>query len=85
MPLQEGCSLELIEFTIAAYTAPQLIPLTHYYVEEEYTSIDEGMEESPPGRINVVAERIRELGVEHCVMSTDSSRYARPPPVEGLS
>lgn len=74
----------LIEFTFAAYTAPQLIPGTHYYVEQEYTSIDEGMEEPLPGGINVVAEQMRELGAEHCVMSTDFGRYALPTPCEGL-
>jgi hypothetical protein len=60
-----------IEFSIAAYTAPQMIPLTHYYVEKEYISIDEGMTEEASGGIRLVAEQMRELGSEHCIMSTD--------------
>ena len=45
----------LIEFSFAAYTAATPIPLTHYYVEKEYTSIDEGMSEGPKGGITEVA------------------------------
>jgi hypothetical protein len=74
----------LIELSFAAYTAPQMIPLTHYYVEKEYASIDEGMTATPGGGIREVAEQIRELGAEHCVMSTDFGRYALSTPVEGL-
>ena len=74
----------LIEFTFAAYTAPTPIPLTHYYVEKEYASIDEGMEALPDEGIREVAAQIRELGAEHCVMSTDFGRYALSTPVEGL-
>jgi hypothetical protein len=74
----------LIELSFAAYTAPQMIPLTHYYVEKEYASIDEGMTATPGGGIREVAEQIQELGAEHCVMSTDFGRYALSTPVEGL-
>jgi hypothetical protein len=74
----------LIELSFAAYTAPQMIPLTHYYVEKEYASIDEGMAAMPGGGIREVAEQIQELGAEHCVMSTDFGRYALSTPVEGL-
>ena len=74
----------LIEVSIAAYTAPQMIPLTHYYVEKEYASIDEGMTGTPGSGIREVAEQLRELGAEHCVMSTDFGRYALSTPVEGL-
>jgi len=73
-----------IEFTIAAYTAPTMIPLTHYYVEKEYASIDEGMEKGPEAGIREVADAIRQLGADHCIMATDFGRYALPPPVEGL-
>ena len=73
-----------IEFTFAAYTAPTAIPLTHYYVEKEYISIDEGMKAGPRGGITRVAEHIRALGAEHCIMATDFGRYALAPPVEGL-
>lgn len=74
----------LIEFTFAAYTAPTPIPLTHYYVEKEYASIDEGMEALPDEGIREVADQIRELGAVNCVMSTDFGRYALSTPVEGL-
>lgn len=73
-----------VEFSLAAYTAPQMIPLTHYYVEKEYASIDEGMTGTPGSGIREVAERIDALGPEHCIMSTDFGRYALPSPVEGL-
>ncbi len=73
-----------IEFSIAAYTAPQMIPLTHYYVEQEYASIDEGMTGTPGRGIREVAEQIQGIGPEHCIMSTDFGRYALSGPVEGL-
>jgi hypothetical protein len=74
----------LIEFTFAAYTAPTPIPLTHYYVEKEYASIDEGMEALPAEGIREVADQMRELGAVNCVMSTDFGRYALSTPLEGL-
>jgi len=74
----------LIEFTFAAYTAPTPIPLTHYYVEKEYASIDEGMEALPDEGIREVAAHIRELGAVNCLMSTDFGRYALSTPTEGL-
>jgi len=74
----------LIEISNAAYTAPQMIPLTHYYVEKEYASIDEGMEATPGSGIREIAGYIRELGADHCVMSTDFGRYALSTPTEGL-
>jgi len=74
----------LIEISNASYTAPQMIPLTHYYVEKEYASIDEGMEATPGSGIREVAEWISELGAEHCIMSTDFGRYALSTPTEGL-
>ncbi len=73
-----------IEFTIASYTAPTMIPLTHYYVEKEYASIDEGMEKGPEIGIREVADAIRLLGADRCILATDFGRYALPPPVEGL-
>ena len=74
----------LIEISLAAYTAPQMIPLTHYYIEKEYASIDEGMTATPGSGIREVAEQIQDLGAGHCVMSTDFGRYALSTPVEGL-
>lgn len=73
-----------IEFTFGAYTAANMIPLTHYYVEKEYTSIDEGLTGGPEGGIPSVAQSIRELSAKHCIMSTDFGRYALSSPVEGL-
>ncbi|MEE8592217.1 MAG: DUF6282 family protein, partial [Spirochaetia bacterium] len=73
-----------MEFTFGAYTAANMIPLTHYYVEKEYTSIDEGLTGGPAGGIPSVARSIRELGAKHCIMSTDFGRYGLSTPVEGL-
>ncbi|MEM7129422.1 MAG: DUF6282 family protein [Chloroflexota bacterium] len=73
-----------IEYTMAAYTAATPIPLTHYYVEKEYSSIDEGMSESDSGGLPFVAQQMQELGVENCIMATDFGRYALSTPVEGL-
>ena len=74
----------LIEYTLAAYTHTTPIPKTHYYVEREYASIDEGMEEGPQGGVRLVAERIQELGADHCIIATDFGVYTLPRPVEGL-
>ena len=73
-----------IEYTLAAYTHTTPIPKTHYYVEREYMSIDEGMHEAPTGGVKRVAEQIRELGAEHCILGTDFGVYTLPSPVEGL-
>lgn len=73
-----------IEYTLAAYTHTTPIPKTHYYVEREYMSIDEGMHEAPTGGVKRVAEQIQELGAEHCILATDFGVYTLPSPVEGL-
>jgi predicted TIM-barrel fold metal-dependent hydrolase len=73
-----------IEYTIGAYTAAQMIPLTHYYVETEYSSVDEGMSKTAVGGIRHVAEAVLEIGPDKCIMSTDFGRYALSTPVEGL-
>jgi len=73
-----------IEYTLAAFTHTTSIPKTHYYVEKEYASIDEGMDEGPGGGVKHVAEQIRELGAEHCIISTDFGVSTLPEPVEGL-
>ena len=74
-----------IEYTLAAYTHTTPIPKTHYYVEREYASIDEGMEqEGPKGGVRLVAEQIQELGADHCIIGTDFGVYTLPEPVEGL-
>lgn len=73
-----------IEYTLAAYTHTTPIPKTHYYVEPEYASIDEGMDEGPTGGVRLVAEQIEQLGAEHCIIATDFGVYTLPEPVEGL-
>ena len=73
-----------IEYTLAAYTHTTSIPKTHYYVEREYASIDEGMSEGPGGGVKLVAEQISELGAERCIIATDFGVYTLPEPVEGL-
>ena len=73
-----------IEFTLAAYTHTTPIPKTHYYVEREYMSMDEGMHAAPTGGVRRVAEQVLELGAEHCILGTDFGVYTLPSPVEGL-
>lgn len=73
-----------IEYTLAAYTHTMPIPKTHYYVEREYASIDEGMKEGTGAGVREVAEQIEELGADHCIVSTDFGVYTLPEPVEGL-
>lgn len=73
-----------IEFTFGAYEAAQMVPLTHYYVEKEYATVDEGMSEEASGGVKLVANQIMELGGDHCIMSTDFGRYGLSTPVEGL-
>lgn len=73
-----------IEYTLAAYTHTTSIPKTHYYVEREYASIDEGMEGLDSGGVKQVGEIVRELGAEHCILSTDFGVYTLPTPVEGF-
>lgn len=73
-----------IEFTFGAYEAAQMVPLTHYYVEKEYASVDEGMSSEAGGGVRTVANMMMELGGDHCIMSTDFGRYGLSTPVEGL-
>lgn len=73
-----------IEYTLAAYTHTTPIPKTHYYVEKEYISIDEGMSDGPGGGVRKAAEQIDALGAEHCIIGTDLGVYTLPTPVEGL-
>jgi microsomal dipeptidase-like Zn-dependent dipeptidase len=73
-----------IEYTLAAYTHTTSIPKTHYYVEREYASIDEGMSEEPGGGVKEAAEQIQELGADHCIIGTDFGVYTLPEPVEGM-
>jgi hypothetical protein len=73
-----------LEHTLAAFTHTTPIPKTHYYVEREYASIDEGMSEDGSHGVRTVAEQIKAVGAEHCIIATDFGVYTLPPPVEGL-
>ncbi len=73
-----------IEYTLAAYTHTTPIPKTHYYVEREYMSIDEGMDTAPDGGVKKVSEQIRELGADNCILCSDFGVYTLPTPVEGM-
>jgi hypothetical protein len=73
-----------LEQTLAAFTHTTPIPKTHYYVEREYISIDEGMEGEPHGGVKQVAEEILEVGAENFILSTDLGVYTLPAPVEGF-
>lgn len=84
---QLNCMSQLgayIEFTLASHTHTTSIPKTHYYVEKEYASIDEGMSEAPGGGMRADAEKMRQLGADHCIIATDFGVYTLPEPVEGL-
>jgi len=74
----------LVEQSMAAFSAAQMVPLTHYYVEKEYASIDEGMKAPETEGIRVVAKQIRALGAENMIIDTDFGRYSLSLPVEGL-
>ena len=73
-----------LEHTLAAFTHSTPIPKTHYYVERDYVSIDEGMQTGPGGGVRTVAEHIQAVGAEHCIVATDFGVYTLPTPVEGL-
>jgi hypothetical protein len=73
-----------LEYTLAAYTHTTSIPKTHYYVEREYASIDEGMSEAPNKGVKEVAEQVQALGADNCILATDFGVYTLPEPVEGL-
>jgi len=74
----------LIEYTLAAYTHTTSIPKTHYYVEREYASIDEGMSGEVGGGVKAAAQQMETLGAESCIICTDFGVYTLPTPVEGL-
>lgn len=74
----------VIEHTLAAFTHTTPIPKTHYYVEKEYISIDEGMPGGTKAGVHTVARQVREFGPEHFILATDFGVYTLPTPVEGL-
>ncbi len=73
-----------IEYTLAAYTHTTSIPKTHYYVEREYASIDEGISREVSGGVKKAAEQMERIGAESCIICTDFGVYTLPTPVEGL-
>jgi hypothetical protein len=73
-----------IEYTLASYTHTTPIPKTHYYVEKEYISIDEGMSSTPGGGVKRVAEQIIDIGADRCIIASDFGVYTLSTPVEGL-
>ncbi len=73
-----------IEYTLAAYTHTTSIPKTHYYVERKYAAMDEGMSEEKTGGVKAAVERIKKLGSQNCIVSTDLGVYTLPEPVEGM-
>lgn len=73
-----------IEHTLAAFTHTTPIPKTHYYVEREYVSIDEGMPGGTHVGVDTVARQVRELGARHFILASDLGVYTLPTPVEGM-
>ena len=73
-----------IEHTLAAFTHTTPVPKTHYYVERDYASLDEGMDAGSAAGVRGVAEQIQAIGAEHCIIASDFGVYTLPPPVEGL-
>lgn len=73
-----------IEHTLAAFTHTTPIPKTHYYVEPEYISIDEGMPGSTSFGVHTVARQVRRYGAEHFILASDLGVYTLPTPVEGM-
>lgn len=74
----------LLEHTLAGFTHTTPIPKTHYYVEPEYAAIDEGMDEASIAGVRGVAEQIRAVGADKCIIATDFGVYTLPTPVEGM-
>jgi hypothetical protein len=74
----------IIEHTLAAFTHTTPIPKTHYYVEKDYVSIDEGMQGGTKVGVHTVAKQVKELGAENFIIASDFGVYTLPTPVEGL-
>ena len=72
-----------IEYTLAAYSHSSGTRKTDYYTELEYAS-DPIPGPYPKTTVKTVAEQIKELGPQHCVIATDYGVYTLPPPMEGL-
>ena len=73
-----------LERLLAAHTHTTPIPKTHYYVEEEYRAMDEGLQSTTVGGVAKVADQIRTYGADHFIIGTDFGVYTLPTPVEGF-
>jgi hypothetical protein len=73
----------LLEKCFACHTHTTPIPKTHYYVEEKYRAMDEGLQGTTKGVVGV-ANAIQKFGAENFVLSTDFGVYTLPKPVEGF-
>lgn len=73
-----------IERLLAAHTHTTPIPKTHYYVEEEYRAMDEGLQGATGGGVAKVAAQIKKFGAKHFIIGTDFGVYTLPTPVEGM-
>jgi len=73
-----------VERLLAAHTHTTTIPKTHYYVEEEYRAMDEGLKGTTSTGVAGVAAQIRKFGSEHFIIGTDFGVYTLPTPVEGM-
>jgi len=73
-----------VERLLAAHTHTTTIPKTHYYVEEEYKAMDEGLKGTTNKGVAGVAAQIRKFGSEHFIIGTDFGVYTLPTPVEGM-
>lgn len=73
-----------LERTLAAHTHTTSIPKTHYYVEPEWKSLDEGLPGQVSGGVKMIADQVMAIGAQHFIIGTDFGVYTLPPPVEGL-
>jgi hypothetical protein len=73
-----------LERTLAAHTHTTSIPKTHYYVEPQWKSLDEGLPGQVSGGVKMIADQVQQIGAEHFILGTDFGVYTLPPPVEGL-
>jgi hypothetical protein len=73
-----------IEKLLAAHTHTTPIPKTHYYVEEEYRAMDEGLQGTTSGGVARAAAQIQQFGAKHFIIGTDFGVYTLPTPVEGM-
>jgi len=70
-----------VEQSLAGFTHTMTIPKTHYYVEEEYRSMNK---ETINTGIARVAAQISKFGPENFIIDTDFGVYTLPTPVEGM-